>query len=63
MDGPNHSDQIDAHSCGVLAYLSLAHWADTKRVPLLKSTTAAMADERLKIFLRLVGRHEERCIY
>ncbi|KAJ7843603.1 hypothetical protein B0H14DRAFT_3688863 [Mycena olivaceomarginata] len=53
--------QIDAHSCGVLAYLSLAHWADTKRFPLLKSTTAAMADERLKNFsCGLLGGMRER---
>ncbi|KAJ6543745.1 hypothetical protein DFH09DRAFT_1390325, partial [Mycena vulgaris] len=51
------SKQIDAHSCGVLAYSSLAHWADAKHFPLPKSTTAAMADERLKIFLRLIERH------
>ncbi|KAJ7911183.1 hypothetical protein B0H13DRAFT_1614866, partial [Mycena leptocephala] len=55
--------QIDGHSCGVLAYLSLAHWADTKHFPLPKSTMVAMADERLKIFLLLVELHKrEVCL-
>ncbi|KAJ7826137.1 hypothetical protein B0H14DRAFT_2239168, partial [Mycena olivaceomarginata] len=52
--------QIDPHSCGILAYFSLAHWVDSKRFPLPKSTIAAMADERVKMFLRVVEHHERK---
>ncbi|KAJ7176100.1 hypothetical protein C8R43DRAFT_857866, partial [Mycena crocata] len=49
--------QTDPHSCGILAYLVLAHWFDKDRFPLPNSVAAAMADERIKIFLRIAERH------
>jgi hypothetical protein len=53
--------QIDPHSCGILAYHTLANWFDSKRFPLPESTAAAsMADERIKFFLRIIERHERQ---
>ncbi|KAF8133473.1 hypothetical protein K438DRAFT_1451162, partial [Mycena galopus ATCC 62051] len=49
--------QTDPHSCGILAYSALAHWFDEERFPLPKCTAASMADERIKMFLRVVERH------
>ncbi|KAJ7810585.1 hypothetical protein B0H14DRAFT_2607180 [Mycena olivaceomarginata] len=50
--------QNDLYSCGILGYFDLAHWCDRKRFPLPKCTAASMADERLKMFLRIVERHK-----
>ncbi|KAJ7752973.1 hypothetical protein B0H16DRAFT_1418844 [Mycena metata] len=50
--------QNDPYSCGILGYFDLAHWCDSKRFPLPKCTAASMADERLKMFLRIVERHK-----
>ncbi|KAJ7037117.1 hypothetical protein C8F04DRAFT_953189, partial [Mycena alexandri] len=52
--------QNDPHSCGILAYFDLAHWFDSERFLLPKCTVASMADERLKMFLRIVERHKEK---
>jgi hypothetical protein len=53
--------QIDPHSCGILAYHTLANWFGSKRFPLPESTAAAsMADERIKFFLRIIERHERQ---
>ncbi|KAJ7358430.1 hypothetical protein DFH08DRAFT_687019 [Mycena albidolilacea] len=46
--------QTDPHSCGILAYFSLAHWFDSQRFPLPNPTAAVMAEERMKMFLRVV---------
>ncbi|KAJ7307002.1 hypothetical protein DFH08DRAFT_720203, partial [Mycena albidolilacea] len=52
--------QKDPHSCGILGYFDLAHWFDPERFPLPQSTAASMADERIKIFLRIVERHQKK---
>ncbi|KAJ6525402.1 hypothetical protein B0H19DRAFT_903606, partial [Mycena capillaripes] len=52
--------QLDGHSCGIMAYFALAYWFDKKRFPLPTSTAASMADERIKMFLRIVERHERK---
>ncbi|KAF8168798.1 hypothetical protein K438DRAFT_1615979, partial [Mycena galopus ATCC 62051] len=57
MDIPTPK-QIDPHSCGILAYAALAHWFDSERFPLPETTAAAMADERIKMFLRVIEQHE-----
>jgi hypothetical protein len=49
--------QNDPHSCGILAYFDLAHWFDSERFPLPKCTATSMAEERIKMFLRVVERH------
>ncbi|KAF7372168.1 ULP-PROTEASE domain-containing protein [Mycena venus] len=48
--------QTDPHSCGILAYFTLAHWFDSERFPLPNCTAASMAEERIKMFLRVVER-------
>ncbi|KAJ6590197.1 hypothetical protein B0H10DRAFT_1831077 [Mycena sp. CBHHK59/15] len=53
-------NQTDPHSCGILAYFSLANWSDSARFPLPESTAASMADERIKMFLRIVDTHERK---
>ncbi|KAJ7083057.1 hypothetical protein B0H15DRAFT_785202 [Mycena belliarum] len=53
--------QLDPHSCGILAYFALAHWFDPKRFPLPDGTAASMADERIKMFLRIV-QHNDRAV-
>ncbi|KAJ7150102.1 hypothetical protein C8R43DRAFT_887447, partial [Mycena crocata] len=52
--------QIDGHSCGILAYLVLAYWFNKERFPLPNSTAASMADERIKMFLRIFERHRKK---
>ncbi|KAJ7618329.1 hypothetical protein DFH06DRAFT_949667, partial [Mycena polygramma] len=52
--------QTDGHSCGVLAYWTLAHWFDKEHFPLPKCTAASMSDERIKMFLRIVERHSNK---
>ncbi|KAJ7744391.1 hypothetical protein B0H16DRAFT_1322159, partial [Mycena metata] len=52
--------QDDPHSCGILSYFDLAHWFDSERFPLPKCTAASMADERIKMFLRIVERHQRK---
>ncbi|KAJ6468788.1 hypothetical protein C8R45DRAFT_783386, partial [Mycena sanguinolenta] len=49
--------QNDPYSCGILAYFALAHWFDSKRFPLPKPTAASMAEERIKMFLRIIEQH------
>ncbi|KAJ7094036.1 hypothetical protein B0H15DRAFT_776460, partial [Mycena belliarum] len=53
------AQQTDPHSCGILAYFTLAHWFDPERFPLPTCTAAAMAEARIKMFLRIV-RYDER---
>lgn len=55
--------QNDSHSCGILGYFDLAHWFDSARFPLPKCTPASMADERIKMFLRIVEWHEKKVCY
>ncbi|KAK6974495.1 hypothetical protein R3P38DRAFT_3378568 [Favolaschia claudopus] len=52
--------QTDAHSCGILAYFALAHSFDKTRFPLPESSAPALADERIKMFLRIVEQHESK---
>ncbi|KAJ7897754.1 hypothetical protein B0H13DRAFT_1623428, partial [Mycena leptocephala] len=52
--------QTDPHSCGLLAYFALANWFNSERFPLPKCSAAFMADERIKMFLRVVERHERK---
>jgi hypothetical protein len=52
--------QNDPHSCGILAYFGLSHWFDPERFPLPKHTAASMAEERIKMFLRIIKRHERK---
>ncbi|KAF8155130.1 hypothetical protein K438DRAFT_1622113 [Mycena galopus ATCC 62051] len=52
--------QNDPHSCGVLAYFAVAHWFNSQRFVLPKCTAASMADERIKMFLRILERHEQK---
>ncbi|KAK6968926.1 hypothetical protein R3P38DRAFT_3508514, partial [Favolaschia claudopus] len=52
--------QNDMHSCGILAYFALAHWFDPERFPLPKCTAASMAEERIKMFLRLVKHYQQQ---
>jgi hypothetical protein len=55
--------QNDPHSCGILSYFNLAHWFDSERFPLPECTSASMAEERIKMFLRIVKRHEQKVCY
>jgi hypothetical protein len=52
--------QNDVHSCGLLAYFAIANFFDGKRFPLPKANSASMADERIRMFLRLVERHRSK---
>ncbi|KAJ7183937.1 hypothetical protein C8R46DRAFT_827156, partial [Mycena filopes] len=52
--------QNDPHSCGILGYFDLAHSFDSARFPLPQCTSASMADERIKMFLRIVEYHEKK---
>ncbi|KAJ7917809.1 hypothetical protein B0H13DRAFT_2440292 [Mycena leptocephala] len=52
--------QNDPHSCGILSYFNLAHWFDSERFPLPECISASMAEERIKMFLQIVGRHEKK---
>ncbi|KAF8135951.1 hypothetical protein K438DRAFT_1997082 [Mycena galopus ATCC 62051] len=49
--------QNDPHSCGILAYFAPAHWFTSERFLLPKCTAASMAEERIKMFLRVVECH------
>jgi hypothetical protein len=52
--------QKDTHSCGLLACFALANFFDAERFPLPEATVPAMADERIKMFLRIVERHNSK---
>ncbi|KAJ7861923.1 hypothetical protein B0H13DRAFT_1538861, partial [Mycena leptocephala] len=52
--------QSDPHSCGILAYFAMAHWFDSERFPLPKCTATSMVEEHIRMFLRIVERHERK---
>ncbi|KAJ7707012.1 hypothetical protein B0H14DRAFT_2646979 [Mycena olivaceomarginata] len=51
--------QIDPHSCGILAYFSLATGL-TANAFRCQINNRCMADERVKMFLRVVEHHERK---
>jgi hypothetical protein len=52
--------QTDTHLCGLLAYSALANFFDGEHFPLPKATATSMADERVKMFLRIAERHNSK---
>jgi len=52
--------QRDGHSCGILAWNAIASFLQPETYPLMDSDVGIMADERLRMFLKIVDQHNER---